>query len=104
MIDAFEFVDAGRTFTCSVEMARVTPPEAWWWFRVSTESSQRHAPFKPAPGDTRQAVQQRIVTYYDDLLARRAQPATHYWRRAKPADGATPTGEVPAAIVAAAAD
>jgi hypothetical protein len=86
MVDAFEFVDAGRTFTCSVEMARVSPPEAWWWFRVSTESSQRHAPFKPAPGDTRQAVQQRIVTYYDDLLARRAQPATHYWRRAKPAD------------------
>jgi hypothetical protein len=39
------------------------------------------------------------VTYYDDLLARRAQPATHYWRRAKPADA--PAGQAPPPTVAA---
>jgi hypothetical protein len=93
MIKGFEFVDRDRTFTCSVEAPRATRTEAWWWFRVSTEPGPRYAPFRRAPGDTREAVQSRIVAFYDDLLARRAAPAANYWRRGRPrATGAEAPG------------
>lgn len=72
----FTFVDAGRTFTCQVEASRPGAGDAWWWFAVSTERHQRHAPFRALDGDSRESVRQRVVTYYDDLLARRAAP----WR------------------------
>jgi hypothetical protein len=91
MVEAFEFVDGGRTFTCSVEEARPPRTGAWWWFRVSTADAQRYAPFQPAAGDTRDGVQARIAAYYNDLLARRAQPAPSYWRR-----GRRPAAAVPA--------
>ena len=83
MIKGFEFVDRGRTFTCSVEAPRAPRTEAWWWFRVSTEPGPRYAPFRRAVGDTREGVQSRIVAFYDDLLARRAAPAANYWRRGR---------------------
>jgi hypothetical protein len=85
MVEAFEFVDGGRTFTCSVEEARPPRTGAWWWFRVSTADAQRYAPFQPAAGDTRDGVQARIAAYYNDLLARRAQPAApRHWQRGRP--------------------
>lgn len=81
VIEAFEFEDGGRTFTCRVEAPRASRPEAWWWFGVSTEDHHRYAPFQAAATDTESSVRSRIVAYYDDLLARRAAPATSYWRR-----------------------
>lgn len=85
LTDSFEFDQAGRVFTCSVEVSPATGPEAWWWFRVSTErSQQRYAPFRHAAGDNRSDVQRRIVAYYDDLLERRAMPAVSHWRRGRP--------------------
>jgi hypothetical protein len=86
LTDSFEFDQAGRVFTCSVEASPATGGDAWWWFRVSTERSpQRYAPFRHVESDSRTDVQSRIVAYYDDLLARRAMPAVSYWRRGRPA-------------------
>jgi hypothetical protein len=81
VLEGFEFVDNDRTFTCSVEKAHALGNEPWWWFSVSTDDRQRYAPFRALSGDTQKSVRTRIVTYYDDLLARRAAPATPYWRR-----------------------
>ena len=89
MIKGFEFVDRGRTFTCSVEAPQATRAEAWWWFRVSTEPGLRYAPFRRRAGDTREGVQSRIVAYYDGLLLRRALPSPSHWpRRGRTAVGA----------------
>lgn len=97
MLEGFEFVDNERTFTCTVEKAQALGNEPWWWFTVSTDDRQRYAPFRAASGDTQKSVRERIVAYYDELLERRAAPATPYWRRgpqqadaAKPAAAAEP--------------
>ena len=95
-LDAFEFEDAGRTFTCSREAPRAARPDGWWWFSVTPDArGQRYAPFRAAPEDTRATVQARIVAYYDELLARRAAPpAPNQWGRravvAPAADSAAP--------------
>ncbi|HEX6533000.1 MAG TPA: hypothetical protein VF041_00300 [Gemmatimonadaceae bacterium] len=85
MIDPFAFVDEGRTFTCAIEEARAPRTDAWWWFRVSTDDRNRYAPFRADASDTVSSVRERIVAYYDALLARRAAPATTYWNRGRPA-------------------
>ena len=85
----FEFVDGNRTFTCRVESSRRAPAEAWWWFEVSTERDQRHAPFRAEATDTRRDVQSRVVAYYDNLLARRAEPAQPRWGRRPTATAGT---------------
>ncbi len=82
-IDGFEFVNAGRTFTCAAEPLGSSSREGWWWFRVSGDiRGQRYAPFRTAEDDTQDAVHARVVAYYDDLVARRAMPATsNHWGR-----------------------
>jgi hypothetical protein len=92
----FTFVDANRTFTCRVEASSREPAEAWWWFRVSTESHQRHAPFRAELTDTRRDVQVRVVAYYDNLLERRAEPPRARWERRQTAAAATTSSEAPA--------
>jgi hypothetical protein len=87
----FAFVDRDRTFTCHVERSCREPAEAWWWFQVSTESHQRHAPFRAEVTDTRGDVQARMVAYYDNLLARRAEPARPRWERRPTTDAAPAT-------------
>jgi hypothetical protein len=96
----FEFVDEGRTFFCSVEVPRQQGMAPWWWFRLDSESTTRHAPFEASPSDTRQSVRTRILAYYAELLAIRARPAHQrpVWR--KPEVPAQPVA-VPAAPVQA---
>ena len=72
MLKAFEFTDAHRQYSCTVEFLKGTD-EAWWWFAVS-QDSQRYAPFRAAPGDTRASVQERIVAFYTNRLFQLAQP------------------------------
>ena len=81
MHESFAFVDAGRTFDCTVETLRGSNAESWWWFRVSSEMHQRFAPFRAAPADTPDAVRGRIVAYYEELLERRAAPTVPRWQR-----------------------
>jgi hypothetical protein len=89
----FEFVDGGRTFFCSVEVPRQAGMQPWWWFRLDTGESTRHAPFEAAPTDTQQSVKERILEYYAALLATAARPAYQrpVWQKPKPA---APAGEV----------
>jgi len=98
MIDGFAFVDADRTFTCTPELTRTSPPEGWWWFSLGSDvQGQRYAPFRVAASDTRRNVQQRIVAYYDDMLARRAAPPTPYYRGRRPGAPA-PADATPAPV------
>jgi hypothetical protein len=89
----FEFVDAGRKFFCTVEVPRQAGMQPWWWFRLDTSESTRHAPFEASPNDTQQSVQARIIEYYAALLATEARPAYQRpaWQKPKPA---APAGEV----------
>jgi len=88
----FAFTDGDRTFTCHVEALRGGSAETWWWFQVSTEAHQRYAPFRADVADTPRDVQVRVVAYYDNLLARRAEPARPRWER-RPT--AAPTSSTP---------
>ena len=69
VLQEFSFVDRGRTFQCRVAASRVAGPDPWWWFEVSTEQHQRHAPFRADPDDTLEVVQQRMVAYYESAGA-----------------------------------
>lgn len=93
VLQEFSFVDRGRTFQCRVAASRVTGPDPWWWFEVSTEQHQRHAPFRADPGETLDVVQQRMVAYYDNLLERRAAPVVKKWSRPAPQAAAASTGD-----------
>ncbi|AHG89446.1 hypothetical protein J421_1909 [Gemmatirosa kalamazoonensis] len=79
--EEFSFIDAGRTFRCRIENSRTRAGDAWWWFEVSTEQYERHAPFRAEASDTPAGVRARVVAYYDDLLARRAAPAQGRWHQ-----------------------
>ena len=86
----FAFVDHDRTFRCHVAPVHARSADAWWWFDVSTEDHQRHAPFRAEDGDTPASVQARVVAYYNNLLERRAAPVQNRWnRRPVPAAAAT---------------
>jgi hypothetical protein len=74
-------VDEGRTYTCYVAQAHKSRPEPWWWFSVSTDESNRFAPFRAANSDTRASVKSRIITWYRERLERAAMPPTPHWRR-----------------------
>jgi hypothetical protein len=91
----FSFVDNDRTFTCRIEASRPRVDDAWWWFEVSTERHQRHAPFRAAGNDTPDAIRERVVAYYDELLARRAAPPQTRWSRRTPV---TPAPAVESAL------
>ena len=87
MTKEFEFVDAGRTFFCSVETPRHAGAPPWWWFRVNDEGSTRYAPFEALPSDTKKSVQARVVAYYTEVLAIKARPVHQRptWQKPAPA-------------------
>jgi hypothetical protein len=97
MVGEIEFEEDGRTYTCRLEgpiRAAVARPAAadsggpWWWFGVSGDP-QRYAPFHGAADDTMASVRTRIVTYYADLLVRRATKAGG-WLRSPQRTGSSP--------------
>lgn len=92
----FSFVHGDRTYTCSVETSRTASRGAWWWFSVSTEAHQRHAPFPALPGDTKADVQARIIAFYEAMLVKRAEPAQNRWQQR----GQRPAAAAPAAAAA----
>lgn len=86
-IEAFEFEHGGRTYMCSPEARAGGKKEMWWWFRVSGDA-QRYAPFEVVPGESRDAVAQRIVAWHASMLERRSAPAVSpqaWWQRRKAA-------------------
>lgn len=76
-------MDEGLTFFCSVEAPLHAGMPPWWWFRVDTAKTTRHAPFAASPKDTKQSVQERIIKYYAELLAIQARPVHQrpVWRK-----------------------
>ncbi len=90
MVRMFSFAEGDRKYQCRVEGPTAGRKEAWWWFEVSGDP-QRYAPFQAAPGDTEASVRSRIVAYYENMLVRRAQPATSWHNRGRPANSAAAT-------------
>jgi hypothetical protein len=71
MLQPFTFEADDRLFTCQIEQGRSRLAQAWWWFTVSGES-HRFAPFQPVADDTIDSVRSRVLSYYRELVARRA--------------------------------
>ena len=69
-----EFEDGGRIFTCEAETSPATPGVVWWWMRVTGES-QRYAAFRAQSGDTKANLRERILAFYEKLLADRQRPS-----------------------------
>jgi hypothetical protein len=94
MAKNFSFAEGDRKYQCRVEGPTGGRKEAWWWFEVSGDN-HRYAPFQAAAGDTEASVRDRIVTYYQNMLARRLEPATSWHNRGRPtgAAAATPAGD-----------
>ncbi len=70
MILPFTFEADDRIFACQIEGGRARVRQ-WWWFTVSGEA-YRFAPFQASADDTLENVRFRIVSYYRELVARRA--------------------------------
>lgn len=90
MIQGFEFNDAGRAYSCTVE-ERKGAGESWWWFAVSGDG-QRYAPFVAAKSDTRATVQERVVAFYLNRLFQLSQPTRRgaHWGKRPGAPAANP--------------
>ena len=86
MIKGFDFAADGRRYTCTVEERRGTSGEFWWWFSVSGDASS-YAPFEAKAADTRDSVQERVLAFYRNRVARLAEPRIrggHWGQRPKP--------------------
>ena len=83
-------MNEGLTFHCSVEAPLHAGMPPWWWFRVDTGKTTRHAPFAASPKDTKESVQKRIIQYYAELLAIQARPVHQrpVWRKPVRPEGA----------------
>ena len=88
-VGTFEFEESGRLYRCCVEREHSSRAGSWWWFHVSGDA-QRYAPFHPEPGDTKNSVRARIVSYYNALLARRALPPTPRYGGRRPGQPVAP--------------
>lgn len=86
-MNAVQFDDAGRTFTCETGSSPATPDTLWWWVTISGES-QRYAAFRVEATDTAASVRPRVLSYYAQLLFDRERPrfVRPTWAHRKPAD------------------
>ena len=95
-MNAVQFDDVGRRFTCEPGSSPATPGVLWWWVTVSGES-HRYAAFRVQPTDTPASLKPRILAYYAQLLADRARPAftrpTWSQRRPVKEPGSKPSSE-----------
>jgi hypothetical protein len=76
MLQPFTFEADDRMFACQIEQGRTRLAQPWWWFTVSGES-HRFAPFQPVAEDTVESVRSRVLSYYRELVARRALSLDH---------------------------
>lgn len=88
-MNAVQFDDVGRTFTCEKGSSPATPGTLWWWVSVSGEA-QRYAAFRAEAGDTAANIRPRVLAYYAQLLADRERPriTRPTWAQRKPAAAA----------------
>jgi hypothetical protein len=110
---ALRFAHNDRTYECGVEYPSERRGDGrgsganldggWWWFAV-TGDTQRYAPFRAAADDVAATVQDRIVAYYEGLVAHRAMPyvRSHWGRRPGQAASPAASATTPEAIETAA--
>jgi len=90
-MEALEFQEGDRTFTCKAESSPATPGTLWWWVSITGES-QRYAAFRTEKGDAPVNLRPRIIAYYSQMVADRERPRevhSHWGKRR----GATAPGE-----------
>ena len=97
-MEALQFEDVGRTFTCEAASSPATPGTLWWWVSVSGET-QRYAAFRVEAEDTPATLRPRVVAYYEQILADRERPRITRPTWAQRKAGGSPTspagGETP---------
>ena len=94
-MNALEFQEGDRTFTCKAESSPATPGTLWWWVSITGES-QRYAAFRTEEGDAPLNLRPRIVAYYSQLIADRERPREirpHWGKRRAAGPGETSTPE-----------
>jgi hypothetical protein len=98
-MNALEFREGERTFTCNAASSPATPETVWWWVSITGES-QRYAAFRTQEGDAPTNLRPRILAYYLQMVADRERPRevrTHWAQRRaapKPAEPGAP-GQLP---------
>jgi hypothetical protein len=93
MLNGFDFENAGRKYSCTVEELKGPVKENWWWFSVSGDQ-QRYAPFRTSSSDTRTQVQTKIVEFYEHRLWAKSQPiqrGAHWGRKPDAAPAKKPS-------------
>jgi hypothetical protein len=86
MVQALEFREGDRTFTCEAATSPATPDSLWWWVSITGES-HRYAAFRAQEGDAPANLQPRILAYYAQMVANRERPreAPRHWAQRRPA-------------------
>lgn len=81
-----DFEHDGRRYHCTVEAMHGGPGKPRWWFSV-TGDQQRYAPIETASSDTEANVKARIIAFYKQHLAARAEPTlgrSQFGQRGRP--------------------
>lgn len=87
MHEPFEFWYGGRTYHCQVTELEGAAAGKWWSFYLSN-SNDRAMPFRVEPGDTKASVQERVIAYHTNFLARRAAPPAPHHPAGRPTKAA----------------
>lgn len=91
-MNALEFQDNERTFTCTTASSPATRGTMWWWISITGES-QRYAAFRTQEDDTPRTVKSRVLAFYAELIAARERPREikPHWGQRKAAPQQPPT-------------
>ena len=91
MVKTFRFEEDGRDYACSMGLPHPPQKESWWWFVVSGDR-QRYAAFRADAGDTLESVRSRVMQFYNNRLARLAEPPMRrgFGGRPRPVVAVTP--------------
>jgi hypothetical protein len=92
-MNALEFREGDRTFTCEAASSPATPETLWWWVSITGES-QRYAAFRTQEGDAPVNLRPRILAYYTQMVADRERPREirSHWAQRRPAAKPAETG------------
>ncbi len=81
--EPFEFWYGGRTYHCKVTELDGAAAGKWWSFHLSNPN-ECAMPFRAEPGDTKASVQERVIAYHTNFLARRAAPPVPHHPAGRP--------------------
>ncbi len=85
--EPFEFWHGGRTYHCKVTELDGAAAGKWWSFHLSNPN-ECAMPFRAEAGDTKASVQERVIAYHMNFLARRAAPPAPHHPAGRPSKAA----------------